>query len=57
MTRNLCSLRRRIEGVSQNTPVHRRPVRLIWYDPNSDPENPTVCYDSAAEDPFFTNEK
>jgi hypothetical protein len=57
MTRSLGTLHRRIDGVSRNAPGHRRPVRLIWYDPKSDPENPTVCYDSAAEDPFFTDEK
>jgi hypothetical protein len=46
-----------MKSVARGAPRPPRAVRLIWYDPDSDQENPTVSYDSAAEDPFFMNER
>lgn len=57
MTRNFGSFFRRMKSASRGAPRPSRAVRLIWYDPDSDRENPTICYDSAAADPFFTNER
>jgi len=56
MNRTLNSLRKRLIGLRKAAPGFARTVRLIWYDPDSDPKNPSVSYDSEAADRFFTDE-
>jgi len=49
MTRTIKSLRKRIQRIEGQTPGPPVEVRLIWYDPDSDPDNPDISYDSETE--------